>query len=199
MKFLEKIKWILGILLVFFLVLMTNLIDRNNFVQVRSSITTIYEDRLIASDLILKMMQEVHQKELQVLREDTAQSPLVDDSFEQLIAVYDNTRLTKDEARTFGKLQNNLKRFTDQESREVSNSEQLLQGLEKIRGNLKDLSAIQLHEGKNQMLISRRAVETIELFTNIAIYILIVLAVFIQVIILYEPRRKKKKKDLDRS
>ena len=64
MTFFTKIKWVLSVLLVFFLILATNLIDKDNFRRVKNSIVTIYEDRLVANDLIFELSQLVHQKEL---------------------------------------------------------------------------------------------------------------------------------------
>lgn len=61
MAFYNKLKWILGITLIFVLIIATNLIDRNNFVRISNVVTTIYEDRLIASDLIFEMLSSVHQ------------------------------------------------------------------------------------------------------------------------------------------
>jgi len=57
MRFYNKVKWVLGILIVFILILATNLIDRNNFIRVKDSVVTIYEDRLIASDLVFEMFK----------------------------------------------------------------------------------------------------------------------------------------------
>ena len=54
MTFFNKIKWTLGILMVFVLIVTTNLIDRNNFVRVKDSVVSIYEDRLVAKNLILE-------------------------------------------------------------------------------------------------------------------------------------------------
>jgi hypothetical protein len=43
----NRLKWILGILMVFVVILATNLLDRNNFLRVRDSVVAIYEDRLV--------------------------------------------------------------------------------------------------------------------------------------------------------
>lgn len=67
MTFYNKIKWVLGILMIFFIIIATNLIDKNNFVRVRDSVVTIYEDRLIANDLIFEMLKSVQQKEVAIL------------------------------------------------------------------------------------------------------------------------------------
>lgn len=197
MTLFNKVKWILGILLVFFLVLMTNLIDRNNFVQVRESINTIYEDRLIANDLIIKMMREVHQKELSLMQSDSVatsnRKTLLNNDLQKLISRYEATQLTRDEAVYFESLQTNLQRFDQIE--DSGSKDKLQKRLALIKEDLADLSAVQIDEGKNQMLISKKAVETVELFTDIEIYVLIVMAVIIQVIILYNPGTLKKRRD----
>jgi len=71
MDFYNKVKWILGILMIFILIIATNLIDRNNFLRIKDSLDTIYEDRLIVKDLIFKMSKSVQEKELAVARLDT--------------------------------------------------------------------------------------------------------------------------------
>lgn len=71
MDFYNKAKWILGILMIFILIIATNLIDRNNFLRIKDSLDTIYEDRLIVKDLIFKMSKSVQEKELAVARLDT--------------------------------------------------------------------------------------------------------------------------------
>jgi hypothetical protein len=45
-----------------------------------------------------------------------------------------------------------------------------------------------LEEGSRQLKISRRAIDTIELFTQIEIYILIFLAIIVQIIVMYKPK-----------
>ncbi|MDG1728743.1 MAG: hypothetical protein P8K68_03220 [Algibacter sp.] len=66
MTFYNKIKWVLGISMIFILILSTNLIDRNSFVRMKDSVVTIYEDRIIANDLIFEMSKSVHEKEIAV-------------------------------------------------------------------------------------------------------------------------------------
>mgnify|MGYP006207280059 CR=1 FL=1 len=67
MNFYDKIKWVLGILMVFVLIITTNLLDRNNFVRVKDSVVSIYEDRLIANDLIFEISNSIKQKEIAIV------------------------------------------------------------------------------------------------------------------------------------
>ena len=60
----------------------------------------------------------------------------------------------------------------------------------KIKKNLEDLSKIQLLEGSKQMSISKKAIDSVELFTQIEIYLLIFLAIVIQIIVMYNPKKE---------
>ncbi|PKP42222.1 MAG: chemotaxis protein, partial [Bacteroidetes bacterium HGW-Bacteroidetes-12] len=44
--------------------------------------------------------------------------------------------------------------------------------------------------GSRQMSISKRALDTVELFTQIEIYVLVFLAIVIQIIVMYKPKEK---------
>jgi hypothetical protein len=46
------------------LIVSTNFIDQNNFQPIQDSVTSIYEDRLIAKDLLFDIQLEIHDKEL---------------------------------------------------------------------------------------------------------------------------------------
>jgi hypothetical protein len=64
MTLFNKIKWTAGILLVFAIILTTNLIDKNNFNKLRYSVVTIYEDRIVANDLIFEILLSIREKEI---------------------------------------------------------------------------------------------------------------------------------------
>ena len=198
MAFYNKIKWILGILMIFILIIATNLIDKNNFVRVRDSVVTIYEDRLIANDLIFEMLKSVQQKELAVLLSDTTfyknKNLKVNDNLQSLVSRFEETKLTTEEAKVFNELKENVQLLLDSESQfltsDFSDSSQVVSYINSLKTNLDDLSKIQLNEGSRQMSISKRAVDTVELFTQIEIYILVFLAILIQIIVMYKPKVK---------
>jgi len=194
----NKLKWILGILLIFVLIIATNLIDKNNFVRVRDSVVTIYEDRLIAKDLIFEMLKSVQQKELAVSLSDSTffqnQNSKVNDNLQSLVSRFEQTKLTSEEAKVFKDLKGNIKSLIDSESQflnsDYSNNSQIVDHIESLKTNLNNLSKIQLNEGSRQMSISKRALDTVELFTQIEIYFLVFLAILIQVIVMYTPKEK---------
>lgn len=198
MNFFNKIKWILGILIVFVLIITTNLIDRNNFVRVRDSVVTIYEDRLIVKGIIYDISKTIQEKEVAVAKSDTSffntENPKINKELEGLISNYEKTKLTDEENRNFNDLKVHLKDLKVSEKQfidsDLSDKSAINNDINAIKANLDDLSRIQLDEGNKQMAISKRAIDTVELFTQMEIYFLIFLALLIQIIIIYQPKDK---------
>ncbi len=196
MSVFNKIKWISGVLLVFFIVLATNIIDKNNFKQIRSSIVTIYEDRIVASDLIFEMSLLVKQKEMALASRDAAffkgKNDSINREIQPLIEKYEGTKLTNEEEKIFNELKINLEKLSLEEKQEgelaSEGNEELLSTLNQVVQNLNDLSKVQLKEGRREMKRSNRAMETIDLFTQIEIIFLVLIAVLIQILILYNPK-----------
>ncbi len=198
MTFYNKLKWTLGILMVFVLIIATNLIDKNNFVRVRDSVVTIYEDRLIANDLIFEMLKSVQEKELAVVTLDSSffksENIKVNKKLASLISNFEETKLTLEEDDVFNDLKANFEQLLIIENQflktNFSNSRLVNNRLDNLKINLSNLSKIQLNEGNKQMSISKRAIDTVELFTQIEIYILVFLAIIIQIIVMYQPKEK---------
>ncbi|MGB5942286.1 MAG: MCP four helix bundle domain-containing protein [Leeuwenhoekiella sp.] len=105
MAFYTKLKWILGILMVFIIIVTTNLIDRNNFVRVRAAVETIYEDRLIAKNLIFEMLKAIQEKEIALAESDAEffqrKNAEVNAHINSLISKFEQTKLTPEEYTTF--------------------------------------------------------------------------------------------------
>jgi len=198
MGFYNKLKWILGILMVFVLIIATNLIDKNNFVRVRDSVVTIYEDRLVANDLIFEMLKSVQEKELAVAISDStffdSKNSKVNHNIEALVFRFEETKLTSQEENVFTDLKQNVKLLVDAETKflnsNYADNSKVIKHIESLKTNLSDLSKIQLTEGNRQMSISKRALDSVELFTQIEIFILVLLAIVIQIIVMYNPKTK---------
>lgn len=196
MTVLSKLKWILGILMVFLIILTTNLIDQSNFLQVRNSITSIYEDRLIANDLIIKMLKHTSDFELALCNHNTlskgSHNDLVNENFKLLMLAYEETNLTPEEEMLYGSFREKVVQAEQLQQDLTSESEQkpaeLLRQIERMEQDLYGLSEIQLKEGRKQVQLSQRAFITVQLFTRIEIYILIILAIVVQIIVIYKPK-----------
>ena len=196
MAFYNKAKWILGILMVFVLIIATNLIDKNNFLKVRDSVVTIYEDRLVAKDLIFYLSKSIQEKEIALATTDTLfffeQNKQINKEIKDLVFKYEQTKLTVKEDKLFNTFKTNLEALKAAEMAFIQSKfiekASLNNQISNLKDNLYDLSKIQMYEGKKQMSISKKAIDSVELFTQIEIYILILLAVIIQIIVIYKPK-----------
>jgi hypothetical protein len=153
----------------------------------------MYEDRIVASDLLFEMSRIIKEKQIAVLTSDTIFFDSENDKYnreiDQLVDNYRLTKLTEKEKLAFNQLQEELKSLKQKEksSNNLSNGD-VLKSIEKMDQLLYKLSKIQLQEGKQQLLISNRAKDTINLYSQGKIIFLILMAVLIQVIILYKPK-----------
>jgi len=199
MSFYNKLKWILGIAMIFILIIATNLIDRNNFIKVRNSVMTIYEDRLVVKGLIFDMTNILHEKELAIVRNDSLfyknKVGQLNNEMDLLISKFENTNLTKQERKSLDDLKDEHRTLVQKEKGLTHFDEKKLEvlkaGIVRLQDNLKSLSNIQLKEGRKQMSISKKAVSTVELFTQIEIYFLVFLAIVIQLIVMYQPKKSE--------
>lgn len=198
MTFYNKIKWVLGILVVFLLILATNLIDRNSFLRVRNSVVSIYEDRLVAKGLLFDMSSLVHEKEVAVAASDSVfflkRNARINTDMEELALRLETTKLTTEEKGVLKELKNSLTTLETTETAFIQSdfvqSAALMNQLAAVKKKLRTLSKIQLQEGKRQVAISQQAVDLVELFTHLEIYMLIAMAILIQVIVIYRPKEE---------
>ncbi len=197
MTFFNKIQWVAGVLLVFFIVLMTNLVDKDSFNQLRQSVTTIFEDRIVASDILFEISMHVQKKELAIATSDTSFFQLknsgVNQELTQLIGRYQETKLTEKERSLFDDLKTEIASLQAMESGSISASNQrkALARIDKITHTLHGLSKIQVKEGRKEMFVSNKAMNTIDLFTKGEIIFLIIMAILVQIIILYKPKESQ--------
>ena len=193
MRIFAKVKWVASILLVFFIVLITNIIDRDNFNRLSYSVTTLYEDRIVSSDLLFEMAMLTKEIEIAHLTSDTLFFQSTNDehleALNLLVDRYRRTKLTETEKLVFSQLQEELKSLSlKQESTSNVFKADGLESLEKIDQYLHDLSKIQLQEARRQVFVSDKAKDTINFFTQAEIIFLIIMAVLIQIILLYKTK-----------
>lgn len=196
MTLFDKVKWILGIFMVFILIVATNLIDKQHFLRVKNSVVTIYEDRLVANDLIFEMHCLIQEKAEALAAMDSTffieRNSQINENIESFVVEFDKTRHTIKERSLFEQYKQNIESLKNSETAFIDSKftekGNLNIQLKEVKENLYDLAKIQLSEGRRQMHISQKSVDTIELFTHIEIYMLIILAIIVQVIVIYKPK-----------
>lgn len=198
MAFYNKLKWILGILIIFVLILATNLIDRNNFIKVKNSMDSLYQDRLVVKGLIFDMNNLIHAKQIAVVKNDKefylSEDSGVDKKMANLINQFEGTLLTENENKLLNDFQKGYQSLDKIERQykdgRIESDKVLETKLNELQVILEGLSEIQLKEGKRQISISKRAVDTVKLYTQIEIYFLLFLAIIIQIIVIYKPKNQ---------
>lgn len=196
----HKIKRVASILLIFLIVLSTNLVDKENFNKLKKSVTTIYEDRIVASDLLFEIAMLIHEKEVALVAADSlffdTRNQEVNLKIKEYILNYELTKLTDKEHTIFNNFKDeyqHLQKLEEQQaSSQVSKKDELLKSVKVITLKLQHLSKIQLNEGKQQVFMSNATMKSINLFTQVEIIFLIVMAILIQIIIFSDPKKKKK-------
>lgn len=133
------------------LVLFSNYIDRDHTNNVKKSISTLYEDRLVVEDYILKMTIDIYEiKQALSLagqgdEHSTDRIAVLLSHIDGLSKAYQKTKFTKTEDVTFASLLMILKEF---ESSSLQSVQHKLTLANQILLLLNELSSIQLEESK---------------------------------------------------
>lgn len=190
-------KWILGIILVFGLITATNLIDRNNFERMRNAVVTIYEDRLVAKEILFELSSLIHQKEVAILTNDSAyfqqENKAVNAAVAKSLERFGATELTREELSAFNELKTQFAKLERAEQNYINNGDRqgALSAMRTIEARIEQLARIQMDEGRRHMIISQNAMDSIEFFTQIELYVLLFIAIAVQVLVLYKPKEKE--------
>ncbi|NQV51932.1 MAG: hypothetical protein HQ500_02050 [Flavobacteriales bacterium] len=197
MNVLKKVKWVLAISVVFLIILATNLIDKKHFLRIEESIENIYNERLLAKELLLNVSIRFHKKELAYALNDTAylqsKNDVVNTEIGKSLQMFDRAGATKQERYILDDLNENHAKLIQLESnaqlKGILYSSECVEIFSAINTNINDLAAEQMKEGKNQKRLANDAVNTVKLFSKMEIYMLIFLALILQFIVLYNPKK----------
>ena len=190
-RWLFKIKWIAGVALVAALVITTNLSDANNFARVKESLVTVYEDRVLAYDILFELNQHVHEQRLALAtgaEVDAGEREAFIAETSALIDAYGATRLTYGERGAFSRLRQNVRDLQGAAVTSETERAAYAAALDRVEADLVALAEIQVREGRNQVLEADRVSENYDLFTRMEIIVIVVLAIGILGVILYEPK-----------
>jgi hypothetical protein len=199
MDLFKKVQWFLAVLAIFLIILATNLIDKKNFLKVEKSVESIFNERLLAKELLLDVSIQFHKKELAYALNDSAylqsKNKEVNAKISELLQLFNRAQKTRQESVILNELNLNHQKLIELESstqlKEKLYTSECVNLFSAINKNIVELSTEQVKEGKNQKLHASEAVDTMKLFSKIEIYMLIFLGLILQFIILYSPKKKK--------
>jgi hypothetical protein len=180
------------LLLLFGVIFATNRIDKEHFETAQHSLNSIYEDRVIAQDLIYQLSSTFNDRHLYYINDTTVQlsSPNFDNQnahIEELLIKYDKTSLTDKEKVELEQLKKNFYSLLSFEKSFEGKSKVPLEEVKKkfhiINENLDKLSAIQLSESKNLKFLGRKSLDNYNLIFIAEVIILVLVAALILVIV----------------
>lgn len=175
----------LALLVVFALILGTNLLDKNHFNTAQTALASIYEDRLVAQNYIFQITTIIHEKELRLNDPSNLSRKKKDyQKLEELIEAFSNTELTAEENRQFISLQNHLKELKKMD-RDSIVPNQKGQIFHKLKNDLNQLSETQINEGRNNTQLAQKSLNTNLLLSNLEIGFLIVIGMLLLFVIFY--------------
>ena len=167
------------------LVFLSNYLDRLHTRNVKNSISTLYEDRLIAEVYILKMTSAIYQikevlnAEINTVFKNTAISKLsieLNDTFK----AFSKTKLTTTEKETATELINHIKNL---EKTILNNNYSPTNHTEKALFSLNKLSTIQIEESKLIMQNVESEYANIKASSQFAFAIIIIILLVLQALV----------------
>lgn len=178
---------------VFLLIFATNRIDKINFSRIEESVEKIYLEQILTKDAMIELSQIIHEKEVAYLRNDSVYfsnvAPGMNQRMQELVATSFYENMDRREESVLKSMKEHIERI---ESMEKQNSflrgENMPVFHESIRGltaDIHDYAEIQVGNGKRNKLLSRDALASSNLFYQIEIYLLIAIALGIQIAILF--------------
>jgi len=182
--------------IVFLLVIATNRFDKKRFQTVEDSLTSVYEDRLVAKGYIYSLNNLFQNQEKLLI--DSSQVYSINtyhNTVNSLLNSLESTRLTSEEKSTLRNLRDNFSKLQDAELRLVSlknaemsafQKEQIRTQLTRLQHNLDQLATIQQTEGENMTRFAKNSLNTSSLMSNIEIILIILIGIIVQFIIFYK-------------
>lgn len=171
------------------LIIINNISERRRFQKLESSISSIYQDRLLVESYIFKLYNNL-QKQNDYLQNSkgidiAAELKALKAERDELVHLYSETYLTPDEELHFEALQVTLNRFdTNRENRNLTNKEAI--------EHLNALSNIQTDEGTSLWNKSERIISGSQISSKFEMVIIICLGIIIQALIFSSKSLKPK-------
>ncbi len=189
-----KFKTALALTIVVVLVLGTNMVNQTHFSKLQQSFASVYEDRLLVENYIYKLSHALNKKRLALYNsafEDSNTVKTTNDSIQSLIIAYQQTKLTKEEAKLFNDfihdnalLQHHENQYFKSNLKNADSLRLIVNNHhEKLAEILNGLSDIQLEEGKNLIADSDTIIASNSLYSHLEIILIIVIGLIIQALL----------------
>ncbi|MHA7102582.1 MCP four helix bundle domain-containing protein [Roseivirga pacifica] len=172
------------------LVLINNLSERRNFQQLEDSIASIYQDRLLVESYIFKLYDNLQRHEELLDTQASAQTikeiKTLAAERNALIALYEETYITEEEAKHFDALKKSLSEIEILDENTLANNKFSTQSAQPTKSAITHLSAlsqIQTTEGASLMDRSERIIGGSISNSQLEMVLVICLAIIVQALV----------------
>lgn len=191
----QRFQLAMALLIVFLLVFATNRLDRRHFITVQNTVTSVFEDRVVAQNYIYELNKLFHEKRM-AIEADSSLGIIASGNkdIQELISAFSETKLTKREADYFQSLQENFEEIKGQEEMIDEESEHnsfeakkegMLYTLSDIQQDLDNLAEIQVNEGRHMTNLAQKSLNMNEMLSTIEIIFLIAIGMVLQFVIFF--------------
>lgn len=198
----QRFQLAMALLIVFLLVFATNRLDRRHFLTVQNTVTSVFEDRVVAQNYIYELNKLFHEKKRAIEMDSSLpQISAGNEDVEELISAFSKTKLTKREAEYFQNLQENFSSIKAQERSINEGSGQklseekkknLILALSNVQQNLDNLAEVQVNEGRHMTNLAQKSLNMNEMLSTIEIIFLIVIGMVLQFVIFFGNKKSKR-------
>ncbi|GLU42866.1 hypothetical protein Musp01_04900 [Muricauda sp. NBRC 101325] len=177
----------------FFLVLASNRLNRRSYNILEQTVSSVYEDRLVAQEYIYQLNNLFHEKELELSKVGIQyKNELITNNINQIFNDFSNTELTTKELVYFTELRNNFIQLQELEHQINGDSNLKFQKnkvLEDINSNLDELAEVQLTEAQQLTHRSQKSLKVSKLLSTLEIGFLTVIGILFLFIVFYPNKR----------
>ncbi|MFT4846760.1 MAG: hypothetical protein ACI9CP_002028 [Cryomorphaceae bacterium] len=184
----EKIRTVLGLIMIILLVFITNRLDKKHFEDVQDTITAIYDDRVVAQYDLFQLTNLIYGVQFRI-QEMEFVSLDGNVELERILSEFSQTTLTKKESTVFGRLKENLDKLSDSEV--ITRSPATDITFERIHQNLEDLAAIQVRESNSLKIRAQDSLDSNLLISNMEMILIIIFGIVLQFVLFSGGKRRK--------
>jgi len=194
----QRIQIGLVLAMAFLLVLGSNRLDQRHFSTVQTTVNSVYKDRVVAQNIIYKLNNIFHAKELRLIRNnDFKESASENNKIAALLSDFEITELTMKESKLLRELKFqflNLQKLAQSNSRSItkienSNDELAMKTVKEIKEKLNGLSQIQLRQSEQLTALSNKSLGMNILLSKLEVAFLVIIGIAMLALIFY-PRKQ---------
>lgn len=184
----------------FLLVLGSNRLNKRHFHTLKSTVNSVYKDRVLVQDYIYQLNNIFQTKKLRFITEDDF-TPVANENekVEKILLDFASTELTTDEFNTLNELNLQFEKLKKSENKVLHSKENLRNGVailskqtfQKIDENLNVLARIQIQESEQMTQLSNKSLETNILLSKLELAFLIVIGIALLALIFYPMKTKQ--------